>query len=107
MEFISPFFSPFSCVHAALFPSLLKLKLVERLYPATIAGLGYECYTSYKGLVLRVIGYSQNLHRIVESLGEMLTTFADDVTEEQFRTFVEEHLRNYYNVLIKPKSLAK
>lgn len=97
----------FSCANAALFPSLLKFKLIENLYPATIAGLGYECYTSDKGLVIRISGYSQNLHRIVEALGEMLTTFADDVTEEQFRTFVEQQLRNYYNVIIKPKAFAK
>lgn len=38
----------------ALYPMLLKYKLVERLYPAAVAGLGYECYASDLGLVLKV-----------------------------------------------------
>lgn len=91
----------------ALYSMLLKFKLVERLYPATVAGMGYECYTAEKGLVLKVNGYNQNLHQMVDTFAMALTTFTDDLTEKQFRTFVEQKLRNYYNVLIKPKSLAK
>lgn len=90
-----------------MLPMLLKFRVIERLYPATIAGLGYDCYTSDKGLVLRVSGYNQQLHRIVETFGVALREFTDELTQDQFQTFVEQKLRDYYNVLIKPKSFAK
>lgn len=86
---------------------LLKFRVIERLYPATQAGNGYDCYTSDKGLILRISGYSQKLHRIVEAFAEALHTFADELTEDQFRMFVDQKLRDYNNLIIKPKSLAR
>lgn len=100
-------FLNFSDVMMALYSMLLKYKLVERLYPAAVAGMGYECYSSEKGLVLKVHGYNQNLHQLIETFSAALTNFADDLTEEQFNTFVEQKLREYYNAIIKPKSFAK
>lgn len=38
----------------SLYGLLLKFKLVEQLYPASVAALEYSCYTSEKGLVLKV-----------------------------------------------------
>lgn len=92
---------------AALFPLLVKFQLAERLYPALLAGLGYEFYSSEKGLVIRISGYSQNVHLVVESLAAALTNFTDNLTEAQFRTFVEQKLREFYNFIIKPKSLKR
>lgn len=37
-----------------LFTTLLKYQFVEKLYPATAAGLEYSCYAADKGLVLKV-----------------------------------------------------
>lgn len=90
-----------------MLPMLLKFRVIERLYPATQAGLGYDCYTSDKGLILRISGYNQKLHRIVETFAETLHTFADELTEEQFRTFVDQRLRDTNNLIIKPKSFAR
>lgn len=88
-------------------PSLLKFRLIERLYPATLAGLVYDIYASDKGIVLRFSGYNQQLPRIVEAFAEALRTFADEVTTDQFQTFVEQKLRDYYNVVRKPSLFAK
>lgn len=88
-------------------PSLLKFRLIERLYPATLAGLGYDIYASDKGLVVRIHGYNQQLPRIVEAIAVALRTFADELTADQFQTFVEQKLRDYYNAVRKPSSFAK
>lgn len=88
-------------------PKLLHFRLIERLYPATLAGLGYDIYTSDKGLVVRISGYNQQLPRIVEAIAAALRTFAAELTVDQFRTFVEQKLREYYNAVIRPKSFAK
>lgn len=37
-----------------LLSTLLKYQFVEKLYPATVAGLEYSCYPADMGLVLKV-----------------------------------------------------
>lgn len=91
----------------ALYASLLKYKIVENLYPAVVAGLSYSTYPAEKGLVLKVSGFSQNLHHLVEAYIAKLTTFVDDVTEQEFDMFVEQQLKNYYNILTNPKTFAR
>lgn len=86
---------------------LLRYKIVEILYPATVAGLGYSTYPSEKGLFLKVSGYSQNLHHLVEAYIAKLLTFAEEVNEQEFNMFVEQQLKNYYNTMISPKAYAK
>ena len=39
----------------ALYAELIKFRLGEELYPATVAGLNYQFYAAEKGVVLKVI----------------------------------------------------
>ncbi|KAJ6636738.1 Nardilysin [Pseudolycoriella hygida] len=91
----------------SLYSMLLEYKIVEILYPATEAGLSYSSYNSEKGLILRVDGFSQNIYHLVDTYVKNLTTFAGEVTEEEFNMFVEQLLKIYYNTLTNPKSFAK
>ncbi len=91
----------------SVYTILLKYKIIEILYPATVAGLGYSTYPSEKGIFLKVSGYSQNLHYLVEAYIAKLLTFADEVNEQEFNMFVEQQLKNYYNTMISPKAYAK
>lgn len=97
----------FSVVMLSLYTLLLRYKIVETLYPATVAGLNYSTYPSEKGILLKVSGYSQNLHHLVEAFVTKLVSFADDVTEQEFSMFREQQLKNYYNTMINPKAYAK
>lgn len=90
-----------------MYTLLLRYKIVETLYPATVAGLGYSTYPSEKGIFLKVSGYSQNLHHLVEAYITKLKTFAEEVNEQEFNMFVEQQLKNYYNTMINPKVYAK
>lgn len=101
------FFDIFSVILLATYTMLLKYKIIETLYPATVAGLGYSTYPSEKGIFFKVSGYSQNLHNLVEAYIQKLTTFADEVTEDEFNMFVEQQLKNYYNTMVSPKAFAK
>lgn len=107
VRYESKYFRNFSVVSLALYTLLLKYKLVETLYPATVAGLNYSTYASEKGIFLKVSGYSQNLHHLVDAYISKLITFADDVKEQEFSMFVEQQLKNYYNTMINPKAYAK
>lgn len=100
-------FPSLSVVLLSLYSLLLKHKVVEILYPATEAGLAYSSYSSDKGIVLKVSGFSQNIHRLVDTYIRIVTTFAGDVTEQEFSMFIEQQLKNYYNALNNPKSFAK
>lgn len=90
-----------------LYTLLLRYKIVETLYPATVAGLGYSTFPSEKGIFLKVSGYSQNLHHLVEAYIAELITFADKVTDQDFNMFIEQQLKNYYNTMINTKAFAK
>lgn len=112
-----------------LHATLLKYQLVERLYPATVAGLEYTCYSADKGLVLKVnfyslnfkvnsthfwcvflaqvSGYNQKLHVIIDAFTKCLKSLADDVTEEQYRVFVQQLFKTYENIFRKPKAIGK
>ncbi|CAD7086908.1 unnamed protein product [Hermetia illucens] len=107
--FISPLpmESPKNAVLLALYSMLLKYQLVEELYPATIAGLSYQCYSSEKGLVLKASGYSEKLHLIVEIITKRMASFLENTTNKQLEVFIKQQERNFYNYFVKPKSLNK
>lgn len=117
-----------------LLATLLKYQFVEKLYPATVAGLEYSCYSADLGLVLKVNsrfkhhhfdissemcinffvisfdqveGYSQKLHLIVDVFSKCLKSLADDTTEKQFEVFVQQQFKTYENVCLRPKILSK
>lgn len=91
----------------SVYTMLLRYKVVETLYPATVAGLSYSTFPSEKGIFLKFSGYSQNLHRLVEAFIAKLMTFGDEITEAEFRMFAEQQLKNYFNTMISPKAYAK
>jgi len=45
-----------------LYVEILKLLLVEELYPADMADLSYSIEAQEKGIVLKFSGYNQKLH---------------------------------------------
>lgn len=47
-------FSFLSMTLMTLLVTLLKYQFVEKLYPATVAGLEYSCYASDLGIVFKV-----------------------------------------------------
>ncbi|XP_031625679.1 nardilysin-like [Contarinia nasturtii] len=94
-------------IQMTLLATLLKYQFVEKLYPATCAGLEYSCYAADLGLVLKVSGFNQKLHLIVDVFSKCLKSLADDTTEKQFEVFVEQLFKTYENIFLRPKVLAK
>lgn len=56
---------------------------------------------------VQVSGYNQKLHVIVDAFTKCLKSLADDVTEEQYRVFVQQLSKMYENIFRKPKSIGK
>ncbi|XP_031638507.1 nardilysin-like [Contarinia nasturtii] len=79
-------------IQMTLLSMLLKHQFVEKLYPATLAGLEYNCNYIGMGLCLKVSGFNQKLHLIVDVFCKCLKSLADDITEKQFKVFVEQFI---------------
>lgn len=86
---------------------VLKYYLVESLYPATAAGLGYEMYSAELGLVLKTSGFNEKIHMIVEKYAELLRKFPDVISRDVFSVIKTQMRKNYNNLYIRPKALSK
>ncbi|XP_055389188.1 nardilysin isoform X2 [Condylostylus longicornis] len=96
-----------NAVLLTLYSHIVKFELVEQLYPATIASLNYQYYCSDKGIVLKVSGYNEKLHLIVDIITKTMSNINEYFTLEQLNVYKKYQQKNYFNFLMKPKSLNK
>ncbi|XP_052752043.1 nardilysin-like [Galleria mellonella] len=91
-----------------LWTDVLHQGLKEEVYPASMADLSHSLYLVDKGLTLKVSGYNQNLHLLVELISRELGAAATStVPVALFDAVREARARSYHNALIKPHKLAK
>ncbi|XP_045503200.1 nardilysin-like [Colias croceus] len=90
-----------------LWTDVLQQGLKEEVYPANMADLTHSLYVGDKGLTLKVSGYSQNLHLLVELVTREMRSSTNSLTPEMFEAVREVRARTYHNVLQKPHKLAK
>lgn len=95
----------------ALLVHFIKYDLAEILYPATCAGMEYNFYAAEKGVVLKVNGYNEKLHLLVDAITKTMTYLDNDLESElrrmQLVCFKAHQKKIYYNAVIKPKLLNK
>ncbi|EDW62823.2 nardilysin [Drosophila virilis] len=91
----------------ALYEELVKFHVSEELYPATSAGLNYTFNVGEKGLILKVEGYNEKLHLLVESIAQAMVTVQSTLNENILATFVKDQRKSYFNTLIKPRALNR
>ncbi|XP_063896410.1 nardilysin [Helicoverpa armigera] len=107
--FISPLSlkSPRDSCLLDLWTDVLQQGLKEEVYPANMADLSHSLYVGDKGLTMKVTGYSQNLHLLVELITREMRSSTRNLTSAMFEAVREVRARTYHNVLIKPHKLAK
>ncbi|XP_075155037.1 nardilysin [Haematobia irritans] len=107
--FVSPLLrqSPKNDVLCALYAQLVKYRLAEELYPATVAGLSYQFYSAEKGVVLKTNGYNEKLHMVVDLITKSMVSMREHITDQQLEAFKKHLKKSYFNALIKPKALNK
>uniref|UniRef100_A0A1A9W6A1 Nardilysin n=1 Tax=Glossina brevipalpis TaxID=37001 RepID=A0A1A9W6A1_9MUSC len=107
--FISPLIR--QCVKndviCTLYASLVKYRLAEELYPASVAGLSYQFYNAEKGVVLKVNGFNEKLHLLVDIITKAMVSMVEHITKKQLDVFKKQQKKLYFNALIKPKTLNK
>ncbi|KAH8365582.1 hypothetical protein KR093_002263, partial [Drosophila rubida] len=95
--------SPRDYVAGVLFTYLVEFYIAEQLYPALMAGLTYGLDAAEKGLVLRVSGYNQKLHLLVNIIINVMKNLEVDIA--QVISFKELKKRQLFNAAINGKSL--
>ncbi|XP_064292725.1 nardilysin-like isoform X2 [Plodia interpunctella] len=90
-----------------LWNDVLQQNLKEDVYPANMADLEHVIFVADKGVTLKVIGYSQNLHLLVELVTREMGAARRSLSAPLFAAVREVRARTYHNVLIKPHKLAK
>ncbi|CAH2986249.1 unnamed protein product [Chilo suppressalis] len=107
--FISPLSikSPREACLMDLWTDVLQQGLKEEVYPANMADLSHSLFMSDKGFTLKVNGYSQNLHLLVELITREMRGAAGNLSSEMFEAVRDVRARSYHNVLIRPHKLSK
>ncbi|XP_032582063.1 nardilysin [Drosophila sechellia] len=91
----------------SLYEEMVRFHVCEELYPAISAGLSYTISTIEKGLLLKVCGYNEKLHLIVEAIAEGMLHVAETLDENMLSAFVKNQRKTFFNTLIKPKALNR
>lgn len=91
----------------SLYEEMVRFHVCEELYPAISAGLSYSLSTIEKGLLLKVCGYNEKLHLIVEAVAEGMLNVAETLDENMLSAFVKNQRKAFFNALIKPKALNR
>ncbi|CAG9791491.1 unnamed protein product [Diatraea saccharalis] len=107
--FISPLSikSPREACLMDLWTDVLQQGLKEEVYPANMADLSHSLFMSDQGFTLKVSGYSQNLHLLVELITREMRGATGNLSSEMFEAVKDVRTRSYHNVLIRPQKLAK
>uniref|UniRef100_A0A8C3K5H6 Nardilysin convertase n=1 Tax=Calidris pygmaea TaxID=425635 RepID=A0A8C3K5H6_9CHAR len=87
------------------FVSILSHNLGEPAYEADVAQLEYKLVAGEHGLVIRVKGFNHKLPLLFQLIIDYLSDFS--FTPAVFEMITEQLKKTYFNILIKPETLAK
>uniref|UniRef100_A0A669PVT7 Nardilysin convertase n=1 Tax=Phasianus colchicus TaxID=9054 RepID=A0A669PVT7_PHACC len=87
------------------FVNILSHNLGEPAYEADVAQLEYKLVAGEHGLIIRVKGFNHKLPLLFQLIIDYLTDFS--FTPAVFEMITEQLKKTYFNILIKPETLAK
>ncbi|CAL1679205.1 unnamed protein product [Lasius platythorax] len=108
-HFVSPlgFQSPENSTLTEMYCNVLRLLLVEEIYPALTVGYDFMIFVSEKGIQIRLRGFSEKLPHLLFTVMKYMVDYPNIVTKELFEVMKEQQLKTLYNTFIKPKKLIR
>ncbi|EFB29129.1 hypothetical protein PANDA_003781, partial [Ailuropoda melanoleuca] len=88
-----------------IFVNILTHNLAEPAYEADVAQLEYKLVAGEHGLIIRVKGFNHKLPLLFQLIIDYLAEFSS--TPAVFTMITEQLKKTYFNILIKPETLAK
>ncbi|KYN03878.1 Nardilysin [Cyphomyrmex costatus] len=99
--------SPENAALMEMYCNVLKLLLIEELYPAIVAGFDYYINVSEKGITIKMNGFNEKLPLLLMTIAKYMTEYSTLVTKDLFEIVKVQQLKTYYNSFIKPGKLAR
>ncbi|XP_012524901.1 nardilysin isoform X2 [Monomorium pharaonis] len=90
-----------------MYCNVLKLLLIEELYPAIAAGFDYNISASEKGITIKMNGFNEKLSLLLMAIAKYMVDYPTLVTKDLFEIVKVQQLKTYYNTFIKPGKLVK
>lgn len=94
-------------VLTSLFSMISKHYMSEKLYPAVVAGLGYQLMSEEKGMLLKLSGYNEKLPVLLDIITKELKNIGDMIEPTVFDTYRNQFKKYCYNNLIDSKFFNK
>jgi len=114
-----------------MYCNVLKLLLIEELYPAIAAGFNYNISVSEKGITIKMNGFNEKLpvshskraleivniisrcinlfilQLLLMAIAKYMMEYPTLVTKDLFEIVKVQQLKTYYNTFIKPGKLVR
>lgn len=94
-------------VLTTLFSMISKHYMSEKLYPAVVAGLGYQLMSEEKGMLLKLSGYNEKLPVLLDIITKELKNIGEMIEPTVFQTYRNQFKKYCYNNLIDSKFFNK
>ncbi|CAG8552374.1 5800_t:CDS:10 [Paraglomus occultum] len=94
------YITPIHCVKTRLYTDLICDALTEYAYVAEVAGLSYAITNDFEGITLRVGGFNDKVHILLEKIVSLMRNFKVD--PERFALIKEQLERHYRNNSLEP-----
>ncbi len=93
---------PSQAASAVLYTAMLKDRVNEFTYPATLAGLNFSLYKHAQGISLRVSGYNDKQDILLQDITEVI--LSPDFDPQRFTDIRDDMLRSLRNTAALPPS---
>lgn len=102
-----PLQSPRLAALLDLYLKLFQQQVMEDIYPANMAQYYFSISATEKGLVMKMNGFNQKLHQLLDLLLHHMETFQDNLNEKTFQEIKQQQLKYYHYAILKPGILCK
>ncbi|XP_069674736.1 nardilysin isoform X2 [Periplaneta americana] len=102
-----PLTSPQNAAMLDLYVEIVKQLLVEEIYPADVANLSVSIMIADKGIMLKISGYNQKLHLLLEAVVNRMADVENSLTPSLFEALKKVQSRHYYNNSLDPGKLGR
>ncbi|XP_018306505.1 nardilysin-like [Mycetomoellerius zeteki] len=89
--------SPKNAALMDMYCDVLSFLLIEKLYPATAAGINYEISVTEKGITLKIYGFNDKMPFLLKTIEEYMVAYPMLVTRDLFEIVRVRRLEKYYD----------
>ncbi|KYN11880.1 Nardilysin, partial [Trachymyrmex cornetzi] len=90
-----------------MYCNVLKMLLIEDLYPALAAGFTYDIFVDEEGIIIKLDGFNEKLPLLLMTIVRYMVDYPTLVTKDLFEIAKVQKLEILYNKFREPDKLVK